>query len=76
MRCYNTTTVVWPINRKQFHFATMGDQRCGTPIQSVHTGGAFVLFGDGRVQFLAQTIALNTFKDLVDRNDGRVVDIP
>lgn len=73
MRCYNTTTLVWPINRKQFHFGTMGDQRCGTPIQSVHPGGANVLFADGSVQFLIQSINLNTLKDLVDRNDGRVV---
>src|SRR5262249_40253011 len=47
MRCYNTTTIIWPIGRKQFQFASMGDERCGTPIQSVHPGGANVLFADG-----------------------------
>jgi prepilin-type processing-associated H-X9-DG protein len=76
MRCYNTTTVVWPIGRRQFHFGTMGDQRCGTPIQSVHTGGANVLFGDGSVQFLSESIDVNTFKNLVDRNDGNPISLP
>jgi prepilin-type N-terminal cleavage/methylation domain-containing protein/prepilin-type processing-associated H-X9-DG protein len=72
-RCYNTTTIVWPIGRKQFQFASMGDERCGTPIQSVHPGGANVLFADGRVTFLTTALDLDTFKNLVDRNDGNVV---
>ncbi len=76
MRCYNTTTIVWPIGRKQFHFATMGDQRCGTPIQSAHIGGANVLFADGSVQFLSETIDVNTVKNLVDRDDGNPISLP
>jgi prepilin-type N-terminal cleavage/methylation domain-containing protein/prepilin-type processing-associated H-X9-DG protein len=72
-RCYNTTTIVWPIGRKQYQFASMGDQRCGTPIQSAHTGGANVLFADGSVQFLRDSLDVNTLKSLVDRNDGAVV---
>jgi prepilin-type processing-associated H-X9-DG protein len=75
-RCYNTTTIVWPIGRKQFAFSSMGDERCGTPIQSVHTGGANVLFADGSVKFLTESLDLNTFKNLVDRNDGNVVQLP
>ena len=72
-RCYNTTTIVWPIGRKQYQFASMGDQRCGTPIQSVHPGGAMCLFADGSVQFLRDTLDLDTLKNLVDRDDGQVV---
>jgi prepilin-type processing-associated H-X9-DG protein len=75
-RCYNTTTIVWPLGRKQYQFASMGDQRCGTPIQSVHPGGANVLFADGSVQFLTDTLDVNTFMNLVDRDDGNPVSLP
>jgi len=72
MRCYNTTKVVWPIGRKQYQFATMGDQRCGTPIQSAHAGGANCLMADGSVQFLNESLDLTVFKNMVDRDDGKV----
>ncbi len=75
-RCYNTTTVVWPIGRKQFQFASMGDQRCGTPLQSAHTGGAMMLFADGHVQFLRDGTDLITLQNLVDKDDGNVVNVP
>ena len=76
MRCYNTTTVVAPFNSKKFVFSQSGDERCGTPIQSVHPGGANVLFADGRVLFLTDSIDLNTFKNLVDRDDGNTIALP
>ncbi|HUR53103.1 MAG TPA: DUF1559 domain-containing protein [Gemmataceae bacterium] len=75
-RCYNTTTVVWPIGRKQFQFASMGDQRCGTPLQSAHPGGAMMLFADGHIQFLRDGTDLATLQNLVDKDDGNVVIIP
>jgi prepilin-type N-terminal cleavage/methylation domain-containing protein/prepilin-type processing-associated H-X9-DG protein len=76
MRCYNTTTVVAPLGSKTFIFAQSGDERCGTPIQSVHPGGANVLFADGSVHFLTSSIDLNTFKNLADRDDGNTVQLP
>ena len=76
MRCYNTTTIVWPLGRKQFQFASMGDERCGTPIQSVHNGGANVIFADGSIRFLTDTMDVNLFKNLVDRDDGNIIQIP
>jgi prepilin-type N-terminal cleavage/methylation domain-containing protein/prepilin-type processing-associated H-X9-DG protein len=76
MRCYNTTTVVAPLGSKRFVFAQSGDERCGTPIQSVHPGGANVLLADGSVRFLTDSIDLGTFKSMVDRDDGHVVQWP
>jgi len=72
-RCYNTTTIVWPIGRKQFQFASMGDQKCGTPLQSAHTGGAMMLFADGHVQFMRDSTDIIALQNLVDKDDGNVV---
>jgi prepilin-type N-terminal cleavage/methylation domain-containing protein/prepilin-type processing-associated H-X9-DG protein len=76
MRCYNTTTVVAPLGSRRFVFAQSGDERCGTPIQSVHPGGANVLIADGSVRFLVSAIDLDTFKNLVDRDDGHATQWP
>jgi prepilin-type processing-associated H-X9-DG protein len=72
-RCYNTTSIFWPINRKQYDSNTMDFQRCGTPIQSVHPGGAHLLLADGHVIFARETMALNILKNLADRDDGRAL---
>jgi prepilin-type N-terminal cleavage/methylation domain-containing protein/prepilin-type processing-associated H-X9-DG protein len=75
-RCYNTTTITrWSIGRKQFHFGSMGDQRCGTPIQSAHPGGAHLLFADGHVYLARNSLDLPTLKNLVNRDDGNTVNL-
>jgi len=76
MRCYNTTTVVAPLGSKTFVFGQSGDERCGTPIQSAHPGGANVLFGDGSARFLAVGLDLVTLQRMVDKDDGVPVNIP
>jgi prepilin-type processing-associated H-X9-DG protein len=40
---------------------------------SYHTGGINVVFGDGSVQFISETIDLETLKSMFIRDDGRVV---
>ncbi|MBM82191.1 MAG: prepilin-type cleavage/methylation domain-containing protein, partial [Planctomycetaceae bacterium] len=37
---------------------------------SSHEGGAHILFGDGKVEFLNENIDLITFNKLGDRRDG------
>ena len=73
-RCYNTTTILYALNRKNFVFSFMGDLQCNRPIQSVHPGGANLLFADGHVGFGTESIDLTTFKRLADRDDGQVVE--
>jgi len=74
-RCYNTTTVIKGIT-KTYRFAESGDERCNTPIQSAHPGGAHLLFADGSVRFLMDSIDVATFKNLADRDDGNPVVLP
>jgi prepilin-type N-terminal cleavage/methylation domain-containing protein/prepilin-type processing-associated H-X9-DG protein len=75
-RCYNTTTITrWSIGRKLFHFGSMGDQRCGTPIQSAHPGGADLLFADGHVYFARNSMDLPTLKNVVNRDDGNAINL-
>jgi len=41
--------------------------------RSYHTGGVHVLLADGSVRFASNNINAQTFRDLGDRNDGRVI---
>ena len=78
-RCYNSTTVRYAFNSKAYNdsvSAGLGGNGCNRPIQSAHTGGANVLFGDGHVLFIAEGIDLAVFKNLADRDDGNPVVIP
>jgi hypothetical protein len=75
-RCYNTTTINrWSIGRKIFHFGSMGDQRCGTPIQSAHPAGAQLLFADAHVWMGKNSMDLATLRNLVNRDDGNPVTV-
>ena len=47
--------------------------RNNTVINSFHTGGVFVLLGDGSVRFLSENVDFQTLKKLAIRNDGQVI---
>lgn len=74
-RWFNTTSVRYPINHKAWNSTGIGDEYygCNRPIQSVHAGGAMVVLGDGSVRFLSESLDLQTFFDLCNRNDGNVL---
>jgi prepilin-type N-terminal cleavage/methylation domain-containing protein len=42
--------------------------------KSAHTGGVFSLFADGSVHFISNHIDLSTYKNLADRDDGKVLE--
>lgn len=42
-------------------------------IFSFHPGGAYVLLGDGSVQFLSESLALETLRALITRNEAEVL---
>ena len=78
--CYNSTTVRYAFNSEAYNDSvsrgTRRQQLQPRPIQSAHTGGANVLFGDGHVLFIAEGIDLAVFKNLADRDDGNQVAVP
>ncbi len=76
-RAFNMTTVLHRLNEKSGTALGVGGN-CGpnSPIQSVHSGGANVVMVDASVQFLSETINVQTLYNLANRNDGHVVQIP
>jgi len=43
------------------------------PLNSPHSGGVNVLFGDGSVHFLSESLALDVLGRLATRDDGQIV---
>jgi prepilin-type processing-associated H-X9-DG protein len=73
-RSFNMSTVLHPINSKSTSLLGVGGNcKPNSPIQSAHSGGAHVLFVDGSVHFIRETIAIQTFYDLANRDDGHVL---
>jgi prepilin-type N-terminal cleavage/methylation domain-containing protein/prepilin-type processing-associated H-X9-DG protein len=84
-RTFNVTSVRYPINFKRGVPPYPGDPANtglgvdlgdNNPIQSVHPGGAQVLFGDGSVHFVSEQLPLLTLKLLATRDDGQMADLP
>lgn len=75
-RCWNETTIIGGLGVRIYDGTTMGTNRCNTPIISAHPGGVMALGLDGHVNFLAETIDVQTWKNMVDRDDGNVISLP
>lgn len=61
------------INSPSATWATPTNYKQNMGFSSRHTGGAFVLFGDGRVKFLSDNINYQTYCYLGDKADGNVI---
>jgi hypothetical protein len=90
-RVYNCTTVRYPLNKKTgwpawdgvYAFPDPGAQSTGvgydfgvnSPLQSAHSGGVLIVFGDGSVRFLTDSTPLATLAKLATRDDGQTVQL-
>ncbi len=74
-RCYNMTTVRYPINTQEYEFNSMGFTGCNKPFRSPHPGGAMFVFADGHVDFLTDSTDMQTLNDLANKDDGNVVSL-
>ncbi|MHC2068462.1 DUF1559 family PulG-like putative transporter [Bremerella sp. T1] len=81
-RLFNLTALRYPINRiGPFDSQCDTDGVCANygnnaPLRSEHPGGVNVLFCDGSIHFIPETIDLPTFGNLAVRNDGNVATLP
>ena len=70
-RCFNCTTIRYPINQKTKLAGIHENLGHNNGIHSSHPSGAQVLLGDGSVRFLGQNLDLLTLHLLATRDDGR-----
>ena len=73
VRCYNTTTIRYPLSEKRMNLTGMANDACNNPILSEHTGGVQAVFADGSVHFLSENLDFDLTRFLVTRSDGNVI---
>ena len=84
---FNITSVRYKINTKKYAtapngiYSATGDTDNATVgvnngIFSAHTGGAMVVFGDGRVRFLQEGTELELLVYMCIRDDGQAINLP
>ena len=76
-RVFNTTTVRYSINRLEGWDTSCVDGNCqngsnNAVLRSAHTGGVNLLFADGSVHFIAETLDDAILGRMAARNDGQV----
>ncbi len=59
------------LNSRNINLANLSDYQRNMGFSSVHKGGAFFLFGDGKVKFINDTINYQTYNRLGQRNDAQ-----
>lgn len=73
-RDFNLSNVMHKINEKSSTaFGVAGNCGPNRAIQSIHTGGAHVLLADGTVRFLNQSLDIQVWYNLANRNDRKPV---
>ena len=72
-RWFNSTSVRYPVNMKSYTATGVIFYGANNPVQSAHAGGAHVLMGDGTVRYLNQSLQLQTFYNLSNRNDRQTI---
>ncbi|MBA4192756.1 MAG: prepilin-type cleavage/methylation domain-containing protein [Planctomycetaceae bacterium] len=71
---FNYTAVRYQVNDKRWNQSGVMDLvGANRPIQSVHPGGAHAMLCDGSVRILTAGVALQTLKNLANRDDGNVI---
>lgn len=73
-RVFNTTVVRYALNHKDsVDEGIEGNTGRNRPLTSSHAGGVNVLYVDGSVHFLNESISIDALFNLADRDDGNVI---
>lgn len=76
-RAFNMVTVIHRLGEKSYlGLGVQGNCGPNRPIQSVHSGGANVVYADGSVHFLNDTLNVQVQYDLANRDDGHTPQYP
>lgn len=72
---YSLASMRYKVGYKTYHNGSGGNYLAGgnNPVQSAHTGGAYVLRGDGGTSFFSDSMDWATFRNICIRDDGQVV---
>jgi prepilin-type processing-associated H-X9-DG protein len=70
---YHSTTAYWHIAPPNGRSCMFPPSRIATSANSNHTGGVNVVFCDGSVRFVRETLDIATWRALGTRNGGEVV---
>jgi prepilin-type processing-associated H-X9-DG protein len=73
LRSYHSTSLYYHIGPPNGRSCMFPPGRISTTASSRHPGGVMVAYGDGSVQFAAQTINITVWRALGSRNRGEVV---
>jgi len=68
---YHSTTIYFHVMPPNGRSCMYPPGRIGTSASSQHPGGVIVALCDGSVRFVSQTINLQTWRDIGQRDDGR-----
>jgi len=68
---YHSTTIYFHVGPPNSRSCMYPPGRIGTSAASQHPGGVMVALCDGSVRFVSQTINLQTWRDIGQRDDGR-----
>jgi prepilin-type N-terminal cleavage/methylation domain-containing protein len=76
-RWYNTTTVRYPLNFRNWNSPGVGDTYfgCNRPIQSAHRSGVNMASADGSVRHFATETDIGLLFNLCNRDDGNAISI-
>lgn len=70
---YHSTTIYFHVGPPNSRSCMYPPGRIGTSAASQHPGGVMLALCDGSVRFVSQTINLQTWRDIGQRDDGRAV---
>jgi prepilin-type processing-associated H-X9-DG protein len=76
MPSYNLTSVSYPLNERRYKPPGIyEDIGANNPLLSPHPGGVHLLYADGSVHAVADSLDLQIFKSAATRDEGSTIEL-